>query len=48
MVKKTRLTECRKAVAEAGRRGCFHRQDAGLEAVGFSKVVSLRASLLLI
>ncbi|NLI61413.1 MAG: hypothetical protein GX375_08295 [Clostridiales bacterium] len=33
--------ECRKAVAEVGRRGSFHQQDAGLEAVGFSNEISL-------
>jgi len=41
LAKKTWLMERRKAVAEAGRWGSFHRQDAGLEAVGFSSGISL-------
>ncbi|MFY9277975.1 MAG: hypothetical protein WBI74_12240 [Caldicoprobacterales bacterium] len=33
--------ECRKAVAKAGCRGNFHRQDTSLEGVGFSNGVGL-------
>ena len=41
LAKKTWFMECRKAVAEAGRWGSFHRQDAGLEAVSFSSEINL-------
>ncbi|MFY9177277.1 MAG: hypothetical protein WAO80_07880 [Caldicoprobacterales bacterium] len=40
-LKKTWLMECRKAVAKAGCRGNFHRQDTSLEGVGFSNGVGL-------